>query len=358
MYERYKTQMSVAQFGEQGQRRLKASSVLCVGAGGLGTAMLPYLVGAGIGKIAVSDGDLVSVDNLHRQVHFDEDCIGFNKANTLVSRLKKLNSSITLTAIDENMTMSNVMGFIEQYDVIVDASDNVSTKLMLNDSCHRLKKPLVSASILAFEGQCGIYWATRGPCLRCVFPNYDQGAFQNCREGGVVGTVAALFGAIQANETIKLCLGLQGLVGKFWMGDLLTMSFRCVQLHINPECPLCTAKDNFDKLTHSQFLSGSIMQLQQISAQELAQILQAKEPLFLLDVRNPEEYQAYNLGGTLIPLSELPQRVNEVVKDKPIVVLCHSGYRSAQAASFLLDSGFKDVKNLVGGVVAWQQAGL
>ncbi len=359
MYERYAPQMRLPEIGQEGQQRLAKISVLCVGAGGLGCGALPYLVAAGIGRIGICDGDKVALCNLQRQVLFAEKDIGLVKSQVAQHNLSQLNSQVALNAIPEFIDAQNALALIAEYDYIVDASDNIQTKLLLNDACHFLHKPLVTASVQGFTGQCAVFWAPFSPCLRCVFPSLRETSLANCASFGVLGMVSATFGIMQAFEIIRLSLGLpHHLLGKLFTWDMLQSLQNIFKISHNPACPLCTQQENFVSLWLTPKTQGFSMQLQQISVQSLHELLEQKAPLFLLDVRNLDEYQHFNLGGHLIPLNELSQRHAEIPRDVPIVVYCHSGYRSQIALEFLHELGITQVKNLSGGVLAWQHAGL
>lgn len=356
MFERYLSQTQLPQIGQIGQQKLQQAKVICVGAGGLGSSCLQYLVAAGVGHIGICDGDTVSLSNLQRQVLYREMDIDQMKSTVAIKHLQQNNSSIIFHNIPFYLTSENALALLSSYDYVIDATDNFKSKLLLNDACHRLAKPLISASVQQFQGHCSVYWASFGPCMRCIFEELDKAHGANCSQAGVLGVVPAIFGILQALEVIKLCLGwTTALIGQLWCWDLLGASPRVYAFERNPDCLLCTGQASFDTLWPTQTSKGVIMQANQISIQELIERVQANEEIFLLDVRNQDEYEAFNLGGYLLPLAELAERITELPRDKSIVVHCHSGQRSQLALEFLQAAGFTDVSNLTGGVMAWHQ---
>jgi adenylyltransferase/sulfurtransferase len=325
-----------------------------VGAGGLGSAALYYLVGAGIGIIGICDGDKVSITNLHRQILFQESQIGHFKSTQAVTRLKSFNSHIQLIDIPYFINENNVLNILADYDYILDASDNFQTKVVLNDACHYLKKPLVTASVQGFRGQCMVF-KYPGPCWRCVYSDIPD-HLPNCQQQGVLGPVPGILGTLQALEIIKLCLNLSpSLAGKLWCWDMMRAMPRVYELSQSNRCCLCTGTKDFVNLWPQHPVSRNHIVLDsQIQPQELAQLLNARADIFLLDVRNLDEHQSFNIGGTLIPVMELQNRLSEIPSDKPIVVYCRSGHRSQIALELLNHFGFQDVKNLIGGMLAWR----
>lgn len=356
MLERYARQIILPEIAKEGQEKLQNTKVLCVGAGGLGSSALLYLAAAGIGVIGICDGDIVSRHNLQRQVLYDECHIGQNKSLVAKERLERLNSEVQVQAITHYLTAENALRLLPSYDYIIDACDNMTTKLILNDACHYLKKPLISASVLRFEGQLSVYWYPKGPCLRCLYSACEKLKGPNCAQAGVLGMVPGWFGLLQAFEVIKLRLNLSPpLIGQLWCFDFFRAMPRIYQFQTNPLCPLCTARHSFATLWPISCAQEAKMD-HQISPVELFQRLAQKENIFLLDVRNPDEHAVFNIGGTLIPLAELPQRLGELPMHQSIVLYCRSGYRSQVALELLQAAGFKDLANLTGGVLAWQQS--
>ncbi len=355
MFERYYPQIVLPEVGIIGQQKLKKAKVLCIGAGGLGCSALQSMVAAGIGHIGICDGDTVSLSNLQRQVLYDEENINQMKSTTAIKHLAKLNSAVELKDIPEYINANNVINIITEYDYIIDASDNFQTKLLLNDACHWLQKPLISGSVQQFRGQLSVFLPKK-PCLRCVFEDLEKAQVPNCTQSGVIGAVPGLFGLLQAFEVMKLCLDLpSSMVGNLCTWDLLRAMPRITELSVNPSCPLCTGRENFVTLWQNETAIGKAMTINQISVAQLIERIEANEEIFLLDVRNPEEYEAFNLGGYLLPFSELSQRIDELPRDKSIVVHCHTGPRSEMAVEFLQAAGFTDVSNLTGGIMAFHQ---
>ncbi len=358
MNARYARQYQLPEIGIEGQKRLLQTKVLCVGAGGLGSSALQYLAASGIGLIGVCDADTVELSNLQRQILYKEVDQGKIKSTAAILRLAQLNSEINFIDIPEFITKDNVFAHVESYDYILDATDNLITKLLLNDACHFLQKPLISACVQQFQGQYGVFGYPNTPCWRCLYPDINEAFLPNCTESGVLGMIPGLFGTLQALEVVKLCLGLpQTLVGKLYFWDLLVGGIpRIVQLALNPDCPICTHGQSFAMLWGPQLLRGEEMPSHQISVQELQALLSQNKDIFLLDVRNPDEYQSFNLGGYLLPLAELAHRVDELPQTKPIIIYCRSGHRSQVALELLKSIGFNDIFNLTGGVLAWQNS--
>jgi adenylyltransferase/sulfurtransferase len=358
LFDRYSKQIKLPQIGVTGQQRLLRAKVLCVGAGGLGSTVVLHLAAAGIGTIAVMDHDTVSLDNLHRQIIYRESDIGNSKSASAVCHLQGLNSNINIINIAQQLNRENALTIIEPYDYIVDCTDNFTAKLLINDACHTLQKPFVSASVQQFQGQCGVFWPSKSPCLRCVYLELpDAMKIPRCDDAGVLGAVVGWFGVLQAMEILKLCLDLpHSLLGKFLHGDLLQGFPKQFALTHNPECPLCTGRANF-AILWSQFanpVQENIVTSDQITVQDFVERLMQNESIFVLDVREEDEYHAFNIEGYLIPLAQLPARLSEIPRDLPIVVHCRSGHRSQAALEFLKQAGFNEVKNLAGGVIAWQ----
>lgn len=355
---RYGVQIRLAEIGLSGQKKLSKASVLCIGAGGLGTIALSYLARAGIGTLGICDPDRVSLDNLHRQILYQEDDVGKCKAIAAVQRLKKINSDIYIHAFDVKLTSQNALSLLSSYDYIIDATDHFNTKLLLNDACHQLQKPFITASCQQFSGQLGVFWYPFGPCLRCVFEENFYHSLPSCTQLGILGMVSGFLGLCQSMEVIKLCLGFDhSLLSKMAYWDVLRGASRVYELKTNNNCPLCTKKERFDTLWPYPILSKEVsVRTQKISAQQLSTLLSKGEDIFLLDVRNPDEHHSFNLGGVLIPLPDLLNRMNELPMDKIIIIYCHSGIRSQMALELLQSKGFQDVINLEGGVLAWKVA--
>ena len=399
---RYSRHFALPQVGLLGQEKLKAARILCVGAGGLGAPLLLYLAAAGIGTLGVIDDDQVELSNLQRQILYSTADLNQKKVTVVKNKLKQLNPNINIITYDKRLTKENALQIIDNYDVIADGTDNFATRYLVNDACFHLKKPNVYASIFQFEGQCSVFDAEKGPCYRCLYDAPPPaGLIPNCAEGGVLGVLPGILGSIQATEVIKLILGKgQPLIGRLLIVDALDMRFQEVVLAINPNCRLCSHHQSFASLPlyeesaceHKIFskLAGVGQQqdvlpqgtdilisvdeeastdgtplmpttvefpkesIEEVSVQELYALRQEHADFTLLDVREVYEYAICNLGGYLIPLSQLPNRLNELDKHKLCIVHCKAGPRSLQAALLLKQAGF-NVKQLTGGILAWAQ---
>lgn len=349
---RYTQQLKLDQIGIDGQEKLKNAKVLCIGAGGLGSAFLFYLAAAGVGTIGVIDDDEVELSNLQRQILYQHAHIGKKKSLIAQRQLLALNPDITVHANTEKLTSENALRLISQYDIIADCSDNFATRYLVSEVCFELNKPYVFASISQFIGQCSLFSTNQHPCFRCLFPNPPSfDALPDCKEGGVLGVLPGLLGIMQATEVLKWILQCgETLAGQLLQINILNMQFRKYQLTKNPECSLCVLRQSF-ALISLQHLVG-------ISVQELQEKMHARENMLLLDVRSAQEYAIDNLGGTLIPLPELMARLSELNSNMPIIVYCQSGKRSQQAASLLMNSGFNSVQYLRGGLFEWRHISL
>ncbi len=360
---RYSRHLIMPEVGMDGQLKLKAAKVLCIGTGGLGSPLALYLAAAGVGTIGLVDFDVVDFTNLQRQIiHFTSD-VGRSKLDSAADKLQALNPLVEIRKFEERLTSANALKLFEQFDIVVDGTDNFPTRYLVNDACVLTGKPNVYGSIFRFEGQASVLAAKGGPCYRCWYPEPPPpGLVPSCAEGGVLGILPGLVGVIQATETIKLILGSgESLIGRVLLVDALAMKFREVKLRKNPECPVCGTNPTVKELIdYNQFCgirgeeSSTVPEnLPEISVEELKKKLDNKEEVFVLDVREPHEYQICNIGGHLIPLGDLPKRANELDSSKNIVAHCRSGKRSAEAVEFLRKAGFSKVKNLTGGILAW-----
>ncbi|MGE3320295.1 MAG: ThiF family adenylyltransferase [Candidatus Berkiella sp.] len=351
---RYQRQVLLPQVGKQGQQALEQSKVLCVGAGGLGSSALLYLAAAGIGHLGIMDHDKVAITNLHRQILYKESDIGKYKAIAAKENLQTLNHTVSYEAIPLALCVSNALEQVSQYDYILDATDNIKSKLLLNDICHYAKKPLVSAQVEGFKGHLMVFCSPKTGCLRCLYPTLNADlALPTCENAGVLGVVPGLLGMLQALEVKKLILGItDNLLGMLYEVDMLKNVSITYPLPFAQDCVLCTKGQDFVTLSPNQ-IRGKPMHPHQISANELMDVLKNPESVFLLDVRNPDEHAAFNIGGNLIPLDQLPHSLDQLPKNKPIIIYCRSGHRSQLALEFLQQHGFSDVKNLMGGVLAW-----
>ena len=361
---RYSRHLIIPEVGLKGQKKLKAAKVLMIGAGGLGSPLGMYLAAAGVGKIGIVDFDVVDMTNLQRQVVHSTDDVGRPKLNSARERLNGINPNVVIETYETRLTSENALSLFADYDVIVDGTDNFPTRYLVNDACVLLGKPNVYGSILRFDGQVSVFDARRGPCYRCLYPAPPPpGLVPSCAEGGVLGVLPGIIGTLQALETIKLVLGEgEPLIGRLVLFDALKFKFRELKLRRNPECPICGDQPTIHELIdYEQFCGikrvteGIIDEKTEITVEQLKARLDGGEDIFVLDVREPNEYEIVNLGALLIPLSELQKRIGELDGSKEIIVHCKSGRRSARAAEFLRKNGFKRVKNLVGGIDAWAE---
>src|SRR5690242_11460318 len=360
--ERYARHLILPDVGVEGQQRLKAARVLIVGAGGLGSPVALYLAAAGVGTLGVVDFDVVDISNLQRQILHGTKDVGRSKLESARARLRDVNPHVRVETYEARLTSANALDIIADYDIVVDGTDNFATRYLTNDACVLLGKPNVYGSIFRFEGQASVFGMPDGPCYRCLFPEPPPpGLVPSCAEGGVLGILPGLLGVIQATEVIKLILGSgDPLIGRLLLVDALGMKFRELKLRKNPDCPVCGKHPTIKKLIDYQEFCGirgeeveAEVTTSEMQVEELKQRLDRGEDLFVLDVREPHEYQICNIGGYLIPLGDLPKRVNELDTSKEIVAHCRSGVRSAKAVNFLRQAGFKKVHNLAGGILAW-----
>lgn len=359
--QRYARHIIMPEIGMEGQQRLKAARVLCVGAGGLGSPLLLYLAAAGVGTIGIVDFDVVDASNLQRQVIHSTESVGTRKTSSAAARIAEVNPHVTVKTFEDKLTSDNALRIFSEFDIIADGTDNFATRYLVNDACVLSSKLNVYASVFRFEGQATVFGAKDGPCYRCLYPEPPPpGMVPSCAEGGVLGILPGLLGLIQATETIKLILGSgDSLVGRLLLVDALSMRFRELRIKKDPDCPVCGAHPTVNKLIDYDQFCGvrgeapiSVPQIQPI---ELKRRLDNGDSVLVLDVREPHEYQIANLGGRLIPLGQLPDRLSEVERDREIVVHCKSGGRSAKACEILRNAGFTRVTNLAGGIDAWAE---
>ncbi len=361
--ERYSRHVILPEIGLEGQKKLKAASVLIAGMGGLGSPVAMYLAAAGIGKLGIVDFDVVDGSNLQRQIIYATNNIGQSKLSSSIQTIKSLNPNVNIQAHEIRLSSENALEILRECDIVVDCTDNFPTRYLINDACVLLGKPNVYGSILKFEGQTSVFYAREGPCYRCAYPEPPPPeVIQNCAEAGVLGVLPGIIGTIQATEVLKLILEIgESLIGRIVFFDALTMQFREMRLKKNPDCPVCgehpTIKELIDYNAFCGIKPNGITNdnkmTNEITVQELKRRLDAGEQIFLLDVREPVEYQIANIGGYLIPLNQLPNRLKELDPSKEIIVHCRSGVRSANAVQFLEQQGFKHVKNLIGGILQW-----
>ena len=362
--QRYSRHLIMPEVGVEGQRKLKAARVLCVGAGGLGAPASMYLAAAGVGTLGLVDFDAVDASNLHRQIIYDTTDVGKRKLDAARDRLKAMNSSVNVVTHEVALTSKNALDVLKDYDIILDGTDNFQTRYLVNDACVLLGKPNAYGSIFRFDGQASVFAVKGGPCYRCLYPEPPPpGLVPSCAEGGVLGVLPGVIGVIQATEAIKLILGSgQPLIGRLLLYDALQMRFRELKLRRDPECPICGdhptihALIDYDQFcgvvpAHAQPATSGVPE---ITAEQLKAKIDRGDDFFLLDVREPNEFQICRLAGsTLIPLGELPQRTGELDRNREMVVHCKVGARSAKAVSLLQERGFTRVSNLKGGILAW-----
>jgi adenylyltransferase/sulfurtransferase len=359
---RYSRHLIMPEVGMGGQQRLKAARVLCVGAGGLGSPLALYLAAAGVGTLGLVDFDVVDLTNLQRQIIHTSDDVGRPKLDSAAEKLAAINPFINIRKFETKLTSENALDILRQFDIVADGTDNFPTRYLVNDACVLTGKPNVYASIFRFEGQASIFAAEHGPCYRCLYPEPPPpGLVPSCAEGGVLGILPGLLGVIQATEAIKLILGSgEPLIGRLLLVDALGMRFRELHLRKNPECPVCGTNPTIRELVdYNQFcgIRGEAAEVTlavpEIRPEELKARLDAGDDIFILDVREPHEYQICNIGGHLIPLGDLPARMSELDSSREIVAHCRSGVRSAKAVTLLRQAGFGKTKNLAGGILAW-----
>ena len=354
--------------GVEGQEKLKKASVLIIGCGGLGSPLSIYLAAAGIGHLGLVDFDVADFTNLQRQVAFGTSDVGRPKVEATKDRIASINPNVKVTTYRTKLSSENVLDIFKGYDIIIDGTDNFPTRYLTNDACVFLKKPNVYGSIFRFEGQATVFWGEEGPCYRCLYPEPPPpGMVPSCAEGGVLGILPGTIALIQATEAIKLIIGKgQPLIGRLLLYNALDMKFREVKLQKDPDCPVCGKNPTITQLIdYEQFCGIGLGQeeaavktngIKEITAKELKAIIDRKDKFVLVDVREPHEYQIAKIpGARLIPLGEVAQRANELDTADDIVVHCRTGVRSAKAIGVLQKMGFKRLRNLKGGILAWSQ---
>ena len=366
---RYSRHTMLPEFGGEGQARLKAGRVLIVGAGGLGSPAALYLAAAGVGTIGLVDFDRVDITNLQRQILYGTADIGRPKLEAAAERLRDINPHIKIDPHNKPFGADNARELVSAYDVVVDGTDNFSTRFLVNDACVMVGRPNVYGSVFRFEGQASVFAAPGGPCYRCLHPEPPPaGLIPNCAEAGVLGVLPGLIGMVQATEAIKILSGVgEPLVGSLLLYDALRMRFRTITLPRDPACPVCGDNPTirelvaYDAVCAPNETGEPVAETNtpdQITAQELDQWRKTQQPHFLLDVREPYEHAAARIddAATLIPMRQVPSSLDQLPRDQTIVVYCHSGVRSANITSLLRAEGF-DARNLVGGILAWARLG-
>jgi adenylyltransferase/sulfurtransferase len=362
---RYSRHLILPEVGIEGQRRLKAARVLCVGTGGLGSPLAFYLTAAGVGTLGLVDFDVVDASNLQRQIIHSTKDIGRKKLDSAEEKLTALNPSVNVVKHETMLTSANALEILKDYDIVADGTDNFPTRYLVNDACVLLGKPNVYGSIFRFEGQASVFATEQGPCYRCLYPEPPPpGLVPSCAEGGVLGILPGLVGVIQATEVIKLILGKgDSLIGRLLLVDALNMRFRELKLRKNPKCPVCGENPTVTALIDYQHFCGIAPEtaedrtlkngIPQITVKELKRRIDTGEDVYLIDVREPYEYQLAQIGGKLIPQNDVPQRLAEIDRNREVIVHCRSGVRSQRIAEFLKQSGYPRVVNLAGGILAW-----
>src|ERR1700744_5431849 len=361
---RYSRHLILPEVGLEGQQKLKAAKVLCVGTGGLGSPLAFYLAAAGVGTLGLVDFDVVDSSNLQRQIIHSTKDVGRPKLDSAEEKLKALNPHMKIVKYNTMLLSNNAMEIFKDFDIVADGTDNFPTRYLVNDACVLSGKPNVYGSIFRFEGQASIFATEEGSCYRCLYPEPPPpGLVPSCAEGGVLGILPGLVGVIQATEVIKLILGKgEPLIGRLLLVDALAMRFRELKLRKNPDCPVCGTHPTVTKLIdYDQFCgiqpapaanAPTVNGIEQIDVTSFKQQQDAGKDLFLLDVREPHEFKIAQIGGYLIPLGDLQKRVGELDKSREIVVQCKSGGRSQKAAEFLQQAGLQE-NNLAGGITAW-----
>jgi adenylyltransferase/sulfurtransferase len=366
---RYSRHLIIPEYGMAGQKRLKNAKVLCVGAGGLGSPALMYLAAAGVGTLGIVEFDTVDVSNLQRQIIHGQSDIGKSKAESARETVREINPLINVNLHEVRLDSSNVMDLFSQYDLIVDGTDNFATRYLVNDAAVLLGKPYIWGSIYRFEGQASVFWSEYGPCYRCLYPEPPPpGMVPSCAEGGVLGVLCASIGSIQVTEAIKVLTGIgDPLVGRLMTYDALEMSYRTLKIRKDPNCALCGPNPTVTELIDYEAFCGSISVEaadaaagSTITATDLKQKLDeraaGKRDFLLVDVREPGEYEIVNIpGAILIPKGRIldGSALAEMPHDKPIILHCKSGVRSAECLAALKGAGFADATHVAGGVLAW-----
>jgi adenylyltransferase/sulfurtransferase len=362
---RYSRHLIMPEVGVDGQRKLKAAKVLCIGAGGLGSPASMYLAAAGVGTLGIVDFDVVDFSNLQRQILHGTPDVGRSKLASAKDRLHAINPEIQIETYEAALSSQNALKLFEPYDIILDGTDNFPTRYLVNDACVLLGKPNAYGSIFRFEGQASVFATKDGPCYRCLYPEPPPpGLVPSCAEGGVLGVLPGIIGVIQATETMKLIMGIgEPLIGRFLIYDALRMKFRELKLRKDPECPVCGTHPTVTQLIDYEQFCGvtpaapepvTVNTATEITAVEFKKRLDRGDALRIVDVREPNEYQINRIAGSvLIPLGDVPKRHAELNPDDEIVVHCKMGGRSAKAADFLRSVGFTRVLNLKGGILDW-----
>jgi adenylyltransferase/sulfurtransferase len=357
---RYARHFSLPEVGPVGQSRLREARVLIIGAGGLGSPAALYLAAAGVGVLGLVDSDQVEVTNLQRQILHGTGMVGRSKVESAVQRILDLNPHVKVESFDQRLTSANALGVLRDFDIIIDGSDNFPTRYLVNDACVLLGKPNIYGAISRFEGQASVFAADNGPCYRCLFAEPPPPELvPNCEEAGVLGVLPGIIGSIQALEAIKWIVGLgDSLVGRLLLFDALSLRTRELKLRRDPECPICSDQPTIHELIDYEAFCGTnstiLVEAAELDSPALRRLLDAGGGVQVVDVRQPHEWNICRLpGATLIPLGDLPRRMNELDRSVPVVAYCHTGIRSLMATQLLQAAGFSSVKNLAGGIEGW-----
>ncbi len=362
---RYSRHLIIPDVAMSGQKRLKNAKVLCVGAGGLGSPSLMYLAAAGVGTLGIVEFDVVDESNLQRQIIHGQSDIGRSKAVSARDSVLEINPYVTVNLHEERLDSSNVMEIFAQYDLIVDGTDNFATRYLVNDACVLLHKPYVWGSIYRFDGQAAVFWADHGPCYRCLYPEPPPpGMVPSCAEGGVLGVLCGSIGSLQVNEAIKVLTGIgEPLVGSLMVYDALEMEYRKIKVRKDPNCAVCGEHPTVTELIDYDAFCGVVSEEAQqaaigstITAAELKELLDSDKPIYLVDVREPAEWEIVSIpGAVLIPKDEILRgdALASLPQDKQIVMYCKTGVRSAETLAAVKNAGFADAVHVQGGVTAW-----
>ncbi|MES2936798.1 MAG: molybdopterin-synthase adenylyltransferase MoeB [Pseudomonadota bacterium] len=356
---RYSRHLIMPEVGMEGQLKLKSAKVLCVGTGGLGSPMAMYLAAAGVGQIGLIDSDVVDFSNLQRQLLHHTPDVGRSKVASAKEKLNAINPNVEIITHETMLTADNAIEICSGYDIVADGTDNFPTRYLTNDVCVLLNKPNVHASILRFEGQASVFWAEKGPCYRCLYPEPPPaGEIPSCAEGGVLGILPGLLGVMQATEVIKLILGIGSpLIGRLFIFDALEMRSREMKLRKNPDCPVCSSRKQLLELSSPDYQATCEVDFggtEEVTPAQLYALRQSRSDMLVLDVRDPHEWEICRIDGAVhVPLSELPDRIGELDKSQDIYVYCLAGSRSKKAQKLLADAGYSRVVNVAGGIRAW-----
>lgn len=359
---RYSRHIIIPEVGMTGQKKLKEASVLIIGAGGLGSPVGLYLAAAGVGRLGIVDFDIVDETNLQRQIIHTTKDVGRAKLESAKEKIEAINPNVKVETYETRLTSENAFDIISKYDLVVDGTDNFPTRYLINDACVFLNKPYVYGSILRFDGQVTVFNPRKGPCYRCLYPAPPPPELvPSCAEGGVLGVLPGIIGSLQALEAIKLIISKgDSLVGRLLLFDALKLKFEELNFHKDPNCPICGKNPTIHQLIDYELFCGispsierSNIKTDEITVEELHARMKNSKDIFMLDVREANEYEICNLGGYLIPLKNLPNRIDEIDSSKEIIVYCKTGIRSAEAVEFLKKAGFSNVKNLSGGIIEW-----